>query len=64
MNKGVEIEVAIEIISLYIAIEYKNNNLEKVENLKLEREEIYKGNISSVEKVIKEYAPEIKKIIS
>ena len=40
MNKNIETEVAIEIISMYIAIEYKNNNFVEVEKLKSEKEKI------------------------
>ena len=64
MNKNIETEVAIEIISMYIAIEYKNNNFVEVEKLKSEKEKIYRGDICIIEKVMKEYAPKVKKIIS
>lgn len=64
MNKNVEIEVAIEIISTYMSIEYKNKNFVEVEKLKSEREKIYRGDICIIEKVMKEYAPKVKEMIS
>ena len=63
MNKNIETEVAIEIISMYIAIEYKNNNFVEVEKLK-EKEKIYRGDNCIIEKVIKEYATKVKEMIS
>ena len=64
MNKNVEIEVAIEIISTYMSIEYKNKNFVEVEKLKSEREKIYRGDICIIEKVMKEYAQKVKEMIS
>jgi len=64
MNKNIETEVAIEIISMYIAIEYKNNNFVEVEKLKSEKEKIYRGYNCIIEKVIKEYATKVKEMIS
>ena len=64
MNKNVEVEVAIEIISMYIAIEYKNKNFLKVEKLNSEREKIYRGDTCIIEKVMKEYASKVKEMIS
>ena len=64
MNKNIETEVAIEIISMYIAIEYKNNNFVEVEKLKYEKEKIYRVYNCIIEKVIKEYATKVKEMIS
>ena len=64
MNKNIETEVAIEIISMYIAIEYKNNYFVEVEKLKSEKEKIYRGDNCIIEKVIKEYATKVKEMIS
>ena len=64
MNKNIETEVAIEIISMYIAIEYKNNNFVEVEKLKSEKEKIYRGDNCIIEIVIKEYATKVKEMIS
>lgn len=61
INYSVKAEVAVEIISMYIAIA-KEDNLKDIEKiLRKEREEIYLGNEKIIEKVINEYGNIIKK---
>lgn len=59
---NVKTEVALEIISFYIGIKL-NSDTEKVEKLKKEREKIYLGNTTLVNKVIKVYGKEIKEYL-
>lgn len=57
----IKIEVAIEIISMYIAFCIENNNLEKIKVLNEEKEKIYDENQTIINKVINEYGKQIKK---
>lgn len=59
---NVKTEVAIEIISLYIGLELKNDK--KLTNkLIKEREKIYLGDNSLVDKIINEYGKKIKELL-
>lgn len=59
---NVKTEVAIEMISLYIGLELKNDK-ELVHKLIKERERIYLGDNSLVDKVINKYGEKIKKLL-
>ena len=64
MNANTKLEIAVEIMAAKIAMVSKkgfNIDCEIMRNLIKEREEMYKGNIIIIEKIIKEYGPEIKK---
>lgn len=60
---NVKTEVAIEMISLYIGLESRNNK-ELTHKLIKERERIYLGDNSLVDKVINEYGDKIKKLLN
>ena len=63
INLNTKLEIAVEIMAAKIAqvskegYSLKNSNLK---NLLEERNEMYKGNDEIIEKIIKEYGPEIK----
>ena len=63
MNANTELEIAVEIIAAKIAITsiqgFKTDS-EEMRTLIKEREEMYKGNKTVINKIIKEYGPEIK----
>ena len=61
MRENIKFEVAIEVISMYIAIAKKNGDIEKLMKLIKEREKIYLGDINLVNKVIKEHGNCVKK---
>lgn len=60
---NVKTEVAIEMISLYIGLELKNDK-ELAHKLIKERERIYLGDNSLVNKVVNEYGEKIKKLLN
>lgn len=64
MNFNTKLEVAVEILAAKIALSffegYKADS-EKMVNLSAEREEMYKGNEIVIEKIIRDYGPEVKK---
>ena len=60
---NVKTEVAIEMISLYIGLELKNDK-ELSNKLIKERERIYLGDNSLVDKVVNEYGEKIKKLLN
>lgn len=65
MSENVKLEVAVEIISAKIANLSKNGYSiqdKQMQELIKERNEMYKGNIEIIEKIINKYGPEIKKI--
>lgn len=65
MSENVKLEVAVEIISAKIANLSKNGYSiqdKQMQELIRERNEMYKGNIEIIEKIINKYGPEIKKI--
>ena len=59
---NVKTEVAIEMISLYIGLEL--NDKELSHKLIKERERIYLGDNSLVDKVVNEYGEKIKKLLN
>ncbi len=59
---NVKTEVALEMISLYIGLEFKTNK-ELANKLIKERDAIYLGNNNLVDKVINEYGNELKNIL-
>lgn len=59
----IKIEVALEIISMCIAIAKDENNLEKIQVLNEEKEKIYDGDKEVIKKVINEYGKQIKKYL-
>lgn len=61
MKENIKVEVALEIISMYIAIAKQENDLDKMKTLNYEREEIYKQNKYIIEKVISEYGKIVEK---
>ena len=62
LKDNIKTEVALEMISLYIGLAMKNNK-ELALNLIKERDSIYLSNTDLVNKVLKEYGKEIKKLI-
>lgn len=65
ISLNTELEVAVEILAAKIAITsrqgYTIKDIEMKQLLK-ERDEMYKGNIEIIAKIIREYGSEIKKI--
>ena len=64
INLNTKLEIAVEIMAAKIAkmsIEGNRVDSELMKNLIKEREEMYKGNTIIIDKIIKEYGPEIKK---
>lgn len=61
MREDIKFEVAIEVISMCIAIVKKNGDMEKVNKLIEERKNIYLGDSDFANKVIKEYGNFIKR---
>ena len=65
MSKNTKLEVALEILSSKIAGMSKNGlttNSKEMQQLLQERQEMYNGNEQIIDKIIKEYGPEVKKI--
>ncbi len=60
MREHVKTEVAIEIISMMIALAVKDNNREEIERLNKEKESIYMGNEEIINKAYNEYSKIIK----
>lgn len=63
-SPNTKLEIAVEILATKIAMYSKNGmNLEdeKFQELIKDRDEMYKGNEKVIEKIIKQYGPEIKK---
>jgi len=63
MSDNTKLEVAIEILSAKIAKISKEGysaNDENMKKLLQEREKMYAGDMQVIEKIIKEYGPEIK----
>ena len=60
---NVKTEVAIEMISLYIGMELKNDK-EQSHKLIKERERFYLGDNSLVDKAVNEYGEKIKKLLN
>ena len=61
MREHVKMEVAIEILSMMIALASQDNDEEKVKKLKEELDQLYLGNETILEKAYTEYSDEIKK---
>lgn len=57
-----KLEIAVEILATKIAnvSNERNINQSKMQQLLNEREEMYKGNLEVIEKIIREYGPEVK----
>ena len=65
MSENTKLEVALEILSSKIANMSKQGYTienKEMKNLLEERTQMYKGNQKIIEKIIREYGPEIKKI--
>ena len=60
MREHIKTEVAIEIISMMIALAVKDNNREEIERLNKEKESIYMGNEEIINKAYNEYSKIIK----
>lgn len=63
VSLNTKLEIAVEIIAAKIAITTKqgfNAKDEPIKKLMKEREEMYNGNEIIINKIIKEYGPEIK----
>lgn len=63
MNANTKLEIAVEIMAAKIAKTSKEGyevDSEKIKKLIKEREEMYKGNLRVIDKIIQEYGPEIK----
>lgn len=58
-----KLEIAVEILATKIAnvSNVININQNQMQQLLKEREEMYKGNLEVIEKIIREYGPEVKK---
>lgn len=64
VSLNTKLEVAVEILATKIAITSNQGYTSKdkeIQNLLKEREEMYKGNLELIEKIIEEYGPEVKK---
>lgn len=63
VSLNTKLEVAVEILATKIAITSRQpyNTDTEIKRLLKERDEMYKGNIEVIGKIIKEYGPEIKK---
>ena len=61
MREHVRFEVAIEILSLMIAFAKEDDDEEKVKKLVEEKDMLYSGDISIIDKAYGEYSAEIKK---
>lgn len=65
MSQNTKLEVALEIISSKIANLSKKGTSVDSEEMKVllhEREKMYRGDYNTIDKIIIEYGPEIKKI--
>ncbi len=60
MRENIKIEVALEVISMCIAIARMEKDSNKIKELNYQREEIYKKNQTIIEKVILEYGKIVK----
>ena len=64
MSPNTKLEIAVEILAAKIAKESRereyNLNDPKITELLKERDEMYKGNVDIINKIIKEYGPKIK----
>ena len=56
-----KLEIAVEILATKIANVSNVRNINQMQQLLKEREEMYKGNLEVIEKIIREYGPEVKK---
>ena len=63
MREHVKVEVAIEIISMCIAIAIDNNDIDEIKKLNNEKERIYLGDEHIIEKVIKQYGSKVKRFL-
>lgn len=61
MREHVKVEVAIEIISMCIAIAIDNNDFDEVKRLNEEKSSIYLGDETIIEKVINQYGKIVKR---
>ena len=64
ISLNTKLEVAVEILAAKIAMisnEGYTSKDEEMQKLLKEREEMYKGNIENIEKIIKEYGAEVRK---
>lgn len=64
ISLNTKLEVAVEILAAKIAMisnEGYTSKDEEMQKLLKEREEMYKGNIEIIEKIIKEYGAEVRK---
>lgn len=63
VSLNTKLEVAVEILATKIAITSRQpyNTDDEIKRLLKERDKMYKGNIEVIEKIIKEYGPEIKR---
>lgn len=62
ISLNTKLEVAVEILAAKIAMTSRQpyNTDDEMKRLLKERDEMYKGNIEVIKKIIKEYGPEIK----
>ena len=63
MNSNTKLEVAVEIIAAKIAMisaQEEKADSDEVKKLLKEREEMYKGNKIIINKIIREYGPDIR----
>ncbi len=63
ISLNTKLEVAVEILAAKIAITSRQsyNTDNEIKKLLKERDEMYKGNDDVIEKILREYGPEIKK---
>lgn len=61
MTYSIKAEVAIEIISMCMAIAKKENDMEKFNTFSEEKEKIYLGDEAMIDKVVNEYGEYFKK---
>lgn len=61
MREHVKREVAIEIISMMIAFAVEDNDHEAIQRLNKEKEKLYLGDVTIIEKAYNEYSKIIKK---
>ena len=61
MTYSIKAEVAMELISMCIAIAKKENDIEQYNIFSKEKEKIYLGDEAIIDKVIKEYGDYFKK---
>ena len=61
MREHVKMEVAFEVLSMYLSIALQEENIEEIKNMEQLRRRLYRGDMKALDVVINEYGMKVKK---